>query len=68
MITEKLTKDCTQWSYLKDKRIVKILKLIESLHFTTLSDNIGMLSTYSGIYIYDYPAMHWIHIRTTNPT
>lgn len=40
MITGKLSKLCTQISYLEDKRILKAFKLIESLNFPNLPDNI----------------------------
>jgi YhcH/YjgK/YiaL family protein len=40
MITGKLAEGSIQLNYLKDKRIIQVLKLIESLPFTSLPDNI----------------------------
>jgi len=44
MITGKLSGDCMQLKYLKDKRIIQVLKLIESLPFNSLPDNVFEVS------------------------
>lgn len=51
MIKGKLSGDCMQLKYLKDKRIIQVIKLIESLPFNSLPDNIFEINKKDFYYI-----------------